>query len=190
MRRLILTAVSVIALGSAGLTYAGGQVTGNTANSPASLPPATSGASGSNMTGINAGTPNASSAPAGTSQPGYNHNQAATGNSQWDTTGSNAGTPGVTSMSSSPGTSQPWHDEVSQAQQKLHQEGLYHGNIDGVLGPETKQALRQYQQQNGLSVTANLDRQTWDHLFGGPPGGHGSSMPPNQAGAATTNPMK
>jgi len=66
----------------------------------------------------------------------------------------------------------------------------YHGNIDGVLGPETKQALRQYQQQNGLSVTANLDRQTWDHLFGGPPGGHGSSMPPNQAGAATTNPMK
>jgi len=124
MRRLILTAVSVIALGSAGLTYAGGQVTGNTANSPASLPPATSGASGSNMTGINAGTPNASSAPAGTSQPGYNHNQAATGNSQWDTTGSNAGTPGVTSMSSSPGTSQPWHDEVSQAQQKLHQEGI------------------------------------------------------------------
>ena len=168
MRRLILPTASVIALGSAGLTYAG-EVGGNTADSPAS----------SGMTGINAGTPNASSAPAGTSQTGYNHNQAATGNSQWGN-----------AMSSTPGTSQPWHDEVSQAQQKLHQEGLYHGNIDGVLGPETKQALRQYQQQNGLSVTANLDRQTWDHLFGGSPGGQRSSMPPNQTGGIAANPAK
>ena len=88
MRRLILTTASVIALGSAGLTYAG-EVGGNTADSPAS----------SGMTGINAGTPNASSAPAGTSQPGYNHNQAATGNSQWGN-----------AMSSTPGTSQPWHE--------------------------------------------------------------------------------
>jgi peptidoglycan hydrolase-like protein with peptidoglycan-binding domain len=79
---------------------------------------------------------------------------------------------------------------VERAQQKLKQQGLYHGNMDGVLGPETKQALKQYQQQNGLPVTANLDRQTLDHLFGSAPGGQGSSMPPNQAGVNPAHPSK
>jgi peptidoglycan hydrolase-like protein with peptidoglycan-binding domain len=40
--------------------------------------------------------------------------------------------------------------EVSEVQQKLQQQGLYHGNIDGILGRQTHQALRQYQRQNGL----------------------------------------
>jgi peptidoglycan hydrolase-like protein with peptidoglycan-binding domain len=69
------------------------------------------------------------------------------------------------------------HSQVSEVQQKLQQEGLYHGQVDGIIGPETKQALRQYQQQNGLQVTAELDQQTLDHLLGYPPGGQGSSSP-------------
>lgn len=66
--------------------------------------------------------------------------------------------------------------EIKQAQEQLRDQGLYHDTIDGILGPATKQALRQFQQKNGLAVTATLDQQTMDKLFGA---GQGSSMPPS-----------
>ena len=175
MRRLILTTVSAIALVGGGLAYAAGDMGGHAANPAASPPPAASGTSQPGTTGSNTGASGASSMPSttGTSQPGYNYHAARTGTSQWGMSGQ---------MSR--------HDQVSQAQQKLQQDGLYHGNIDGIFGRGTKQALRQYQQQNGLPVTANLDPQTLDHLLGSPPGGQGSSMAPNQAGASTTKPAR
>jgi peptidoglycan hydrolase-like protein with peptidoglycan-binding domain len=55
-------------------------------------------------------------------------------------------------------------DAVMQAQQKLADEGLYHGPIDGLMGPQTKGALAAYQQQNGLKQTARLDQATTDRL--------------------------
>lgn len=67
--------------------------------------------------------------------------------------------------------------EVRQAQEQLRDQGLYHGKIDGALGPETKQALQQFQQKNGLPVTATLDQQTMDKLLGNTGPGQGSSMP-------------
>ena len=57
--------------------------------------------------------------------------------------------------------------EVKQAQQKLREEGLYRGRIDGVLGPRTKTALRTFQRKNGLPATASLDRRTMSALSGG-----------------------
>lgn len=66
--------------------------------------------------------------------------------------------------------------EIRQAQEKLHSEGLYQGKIDGRMGPETQQALREYQQKNGLQATAQLDQETMNHLLG-PGAGQGSSMP-------------
>src|SRR5215469_1680411 len=66
--------------------------------------------------------------------------------------------------------------EIKQAQEQLRDQGLYHDTIDGVLGPATKQALRQFQQKNGLPMTATLDQQTMDKLSGA---GQGSSMPPS-----------
>ena len=92
--------------------------------------------------------------------------------------------------------------EIIQVQQKLQQDGLYNGKIDGTLGRETRHALREYQQQNGLRVTARLDRQTLDHLLGTPSGGQGSSTAPtanqpagtapapSQPGATTSQPSK
>src|SRR6516164_6634553 len=50
--------------------------------------------------------------------------------------------------------------EISDVQQKLQADNLYSGKIDGMLGPETRRAIADYQKQNGLRVTANLDRQT------------------------------
>jgi peptidoglycan hydrolase-like protein with peptidoglycan-binding domain len=55
-------------------------------------------------------------------------------------------------------------DTVRQAQQKLADEGLYQGPVDGLMGPQTKAALTAYQQKNGLQQTARLDRATRDRL--------------------------
>lgn len=43
-------------------------------------------------------------------------------------------------------------DEVIQIQTRLKNWGYYNGNIDGVYGIGTYQAVRQFQQKNGLSV--------------------------------------
>jgi peptidoglycan hydrolase-like protein with peptidoglycan-binding domain len=51
-------------------------------------------------------------------------------------------------------------DSVRQAQQDLTAQGLYKGPIDGVIGPETQQALRQYQKDHNLTQTATLDSET------------------------------
>ena len=68
--------------------------------------------------------------------------------------------------------------EIREAQQQLRNQGLYRGRIDGILGPETKQALGLFQKNNGLSQTATLDQQTMDKLLGNAGVGQGSSMPP------------
>jgi hypothetical protein len=54
---------------------------------------------------------------------------------------------------------------------------------------QTKQALQQFQQKNGLPVTATLDQQTMDKLLGNAGVGQGSSMPPasNQGIGSTAN---
>lgn len=81
-------------------------------------------------------------------------------------------------------------NEVRQAQQQLRDQGLYSGHIDGIVGPETRQAIQQFQKNNGLSVTATLDQQTVDKLLGTPNVGQGTSTPPSsgQSTAPMSNP--
>jgi peptidoglycan hydrolase-like protein with peptidoglycan-binding domain len=71
-----------------------------------------------------------------------------------------------------------WKDDIRWAQLELRNRGLYHGSLDGVVGPDTKRAIDQFQQSNGLSRTAVLDAQTFDALTGSPGIGQGSSTPP------------
>ena len=157
MRRLILSTVSVLALGlgGAGLVYAQGDMS-STSKPAGATAPSASGTSQYGASGT-ATTPSG----AGTSQPGY--------------------TGGATSQSTMPSTSarsharMSRHDEIMEVQQKLQQDNLYSGKIDGRLNRETRQALRNFQKQNGLRVTANLDRETRTSLLGA---GHGSSTPP------------
>jgi hypothetical protein len=69
---------------------------------------------------------------------------------------------------------------VKLAQQALKEEGLYKGKIDGQFGPKTRSAVAQFQKQNGLKQTAQLDRRTMMKLKeGGASGGgtSGGSMP-------------
>jgi peptidoglycan hydrolase-like protein with peptidoglycan-binding domain len=56
--------------------------------------------------------------------------------------------------------------DVRDIQQKLQADNLYQGKIDGKLGRQSRRAIAEYQKQNGLRVTANLDRQTKDSLLG------------------------
>lgn len=65
---------------------------------------------------------------------------------------------------------------VKEAQRMLRRDRLYHGRIDGVIGPQTRHALARYQRMNGLPVTASLNRRTEDALMGGRTAGVGSSM--------------
>jgi peptidoglycan hydrolase-like protein with peptidoglycan-binding domain len=71
-------------------------------------------------------------------------------------------------------------DELMQAQQKLKSEGLYRGKVDGVAGPETQQALKQFQQKNQLQQSGQLDEQTEAKLgINEAMQGSGSSQPPS-----------
>jgi putative peptidoglycan binding protein len=45
----------------------------------------------------------------------------------------------------------------AQVQQQLAQGGYYHGAIDGVVGNETRHAIRSYERANGLRVDGQID---------------------------------
>jgi len=48
---------------------------------------------------------------------------------------------------------------VTQAvQSALTRRGYYRGAIDGVLGPETRNAIRTFQAQRGLAVTGQINK--------------------------------
>jgi peptidoglycan hydrolase-like protein with peptidoglycan-binding domain len=76
---------------------------------------------------------------------------------------------------------------MKQVQEKLKSEGLYKGQVDGIAGPETKQALEQFQKQQSLQQTGSLDQQTLDKLGVSQTEGSGSSMPPSRSGAGSQN---
>lgn len=46
---------------------------------------------------------------------------------------------------------------AADAQEQLARRGYYRGEIDGILGPETRRAIMRYQSSHGLSVTGRLN---------------------------------
>jgi hypothetical protein len=53
---------------------------------------------------------------------------------------------------------------IAQTQALLQQMGYYTGEVDGLLGPLTREALTAYQNDNGLTATAAIDQPTLDSL--------------------------
>jgi hypothetical protein len=53
---------------------------------------------------------------------------------------------------------------IADVQSVLQQMGYYTGEVDGLLGPLTRQALRDYQADHGLMVTEVIDEPTLDAL--------------------------
>jgi hypothetical protein len=45
-------------------------------------------------------------------------------------------------------------------QSALARRGYYEGQVDGVIGPGTRSAIREFQRDNGLQVTGRIDSQT------------------------------
>ena len=89
-----------------------------------------------------------------------------------------------------PGMSPHWinttnlsKDDVRWAQVELRNLGLYNDSLDGLIGPEMKRGLAEFQKANGLKQTAMLDQQTADALIGNTRIGQGSSVPPKAPGA-------
>ena len=54
---------------------------------------------------------------------------------------------------------------IQEAQTRLRGAGFDAGPVDGVLGPQTTNAIRKYQQSQGLPLTGELDEVTLKGLF-------------------------
>jgi peptidoglycan hydrolase-like protein with peptidoglycan-binding domain len=75
-------------------------------------------------------------------------------------------------------------DNVRAVQAKLHDSGLYFGEIDGVYSSELAAALGRYQIRNGLPITGQLDVETSKALGAKP--AVTSSSPNDQARTSET----
>ena len=53
---------------------------------------------------------------------------------------------------------------IGNVQTELYNEGYYNGPIDGILGPDTRAAIADYQADRGLAVTAAIDEPTVESL--------------------------
>ena len=59
---------------------------------------------------------------------------------------------------------EPPDQVIADVQAELQQMGYYKGEVDGLLGPLTRQALTAYQADQGLMTTAAIDEPTLDSL--------------------------
>jgi hypothetical protein len=53
---------------------------------------------------------------------------------------------------------------IANVQTALQEQGLYQGEVDGLLGPQTRAAIADYQSANGLTETAAIDQPTLESL--------------------------
>jgi hypothetical protein len=103
-----------------------------------------------------------------------------------------SGATGRAGTASGRSADRPSKDEIRRAQQALKAQGLYTDKVDGIMGPKTKNALRQYQAREGLQQTATLDSATRQRLAGSAPrtgatAGQGTTMRSGAAGTGTSN---
>jgi len=157
MNRTLTAAVALAtALGMAGIAQA--QTNANPPGSPLTTAPS---ASQPGMSGTQK--------PASMSTPGSTSGASSTYGAQ---------NPQANAQPSQmPGSQQTSQSNVQQAQEQLKAQGLYHGAVDGIVGPETQNAVMAFQRKQGLPQTAQLDQQTLNRLNGA--GG-------TQGGAPTT----
>ena len=53
---------------------------------------------------------------------------------------------------------------IANVQSALQQQGYYQGEVDGLLGPFTREALANYQRDQGLYETSAIDQPTLQSL--------------------------
>ncbi|NKC30707.1 peptidoglycan-binding domain-containing protein [Falsiroseomonas selenitidurans] len=83
----------------------------------------------------------------------------------WDNP--NARVPGVNERSADRGSYRSGRSErVSEAQRALNQQGFNAGPVDGIWGPRSRSAMREYQRANNMAATGQLDRSSMASLTG------------------------
>ncbi|HVA13140.1 MAG TPA: peptidoglycan-binding domain-containing protein [Stellaceae bacterium] len=160
MKRVLLaTSLIALSMGSVAFAQSGAGSMGSGTNGASAQSTNAGGMNGSNSTGTTGSSMNGSGANAGPMA-----DSASTARS------------GMGHMSSS---------NVRQAQEALKSQGLYHGRVDGKMGPMTRTAVSKFQKEKGMKQTAQLDRATMSGLQGSDMGGgmdsgdHMSSSPSN-----------
>jgi len=53
---------------------------------------------------------------------------------------------------------------IANVQSALQQQGYYHGEVDGLIGPLTRGAIADYQRDHGLYTTSTIDQPTLESL--------------------------
>jgi hypothetical protein len=53
---------------------------------------------------------------------------------------------------------------IANVQAALQQQGYYHGEVDGLIGPLTRGAIADYQRDHGLYTTSTIDQPTLESL--------------------------
>jgi hypothetical protein len=53
---------------------------------------------------------------------------------------------------------------IANVQAALQQQGYYHGDVDGLIGPLTRGAIADYQRDHGLYTTSTIDQPTLQSL--------------------------
>ena len=61
-------------------------------------------------------------------------------------------------------SAEPPDKVIANVQAVLQEMGYYRGEVDGLLGPLTREALTAYQSDQGLATTAAIDQPTLDSL--------------------------
>jgi hypothetical protein len=61
---------------------------------------------------------------------------------------------------SSPAEVTPSQETIIAVQKELTQLGYYHGQVNGLIGPQTERAIRWFQSADKLSVTGQIDDPT------------------------------
>ena len=97
------------------------------------------------------------------SQQAAAQTNAANPGSSEATTAGQSGTGTTAEMSTNEMSGKPSRSEVRQVQAALNQSGE-RVKVDGKWGPRTSQALRDYQQKNGLQASGQLDDATMQKL--------------------------
>jgi hypothetical protein len=83
------------------------------------------------------------------------------------------------------------NDKAKEVQEALKSKGFDPGTADGVIGPKTNQAIRDFQKANNLQVTGRLDEKTTSALgvaasdMGGSRSGSGRSSSMGRGGEST-----
>jgi len=104
-------------------------------------------------------------------------------------TGKSASDTGMKSdMSKGRGTRGGDREQVRAVQQALKDKGHDPGTVDGVMGPKTRSALRDFQKKEGIKDTGRLDQETMSKLGveGAKTSGGGSSSTGTSASPATS----